>query len=288
MHYVDKSTVLTLRDGMGTYGAPALMSQSLEVDRETLSADVSTKQAKPVASTPLVELGCGPRNARLPQDRAAQSWPRFGLAVVLVVFAVATRPQLQFGHPLWNFAPMMAISLFAGAFFRKGWAFAVPITAIVLSDVAIEIAYRLGYSETWGFYAGAIYSYPAYVLLVGLGTLLRRPCERLSQRGVSGQLGFLGIALGGGAVGSVLFFLITNFGSWIELSLRYNIYELTPAGLMQCYAAGLAFYRQQMTWAGDLFYIAMLFGSYLAATALFPALSRMGSRPTMEHVQIRS
>ena len=205
----------------------------------------------------------------------SHSWLKFGLAVVLVVFAVATRPQLQFGAPLWNFSPLVAVALFAGAFFRKGWAFAIPFVAMLISDVVIEMAFRLGYTETWGFYAGMLYNYPAYALLVCLGMLLRKPYEKLSERGVTGSLSFFGLAIGTGLVGSVVFFLVTNFGAWIEFATRYNAYPLTFAGLMECYAAGLAFYRQQGTMfgMGDLIYTAVLFGSFLLAARFIPQFS---------------
>ncbi len=206
-------------------------------------------------------------------SRQQSGWQQFGLAVALVVLAIATRSQLQFGDPLWNFTPMVAIALFAGAFFRQGWAFVIPLSAILISDCVIEIAYRLGYTETWGFYIGSLYNYPAWILLVGLGVLLRRPYRWLSAKGKSGALGFLGLAVASGALGSVVFFLVSNFGAWIEFSLRFNSYELSFAGLMNCYAAGLAFYRQNGTLYGDLLYSAVLFGTYLIALQLISSWS---------------
>ncbi|MFT4973813.1 MAG: hypothetical protein ACI9JY_003024, partial [Saprospiraceae bacterium] len=51
-------------------------------------------------------------------------------------------------------------------------------------------------------------------------------------------------------------FLITNFGSWMSSGM----YPKTGSGLMACYAAGIPFFWN--TLAGDLFYVAVLFGVY--------------------------
>jgi len=59
-----------------------------------------------------------------------------------------------------------------------------------------------------------------------------------------------------------LFFLVTNFAVWYGSSF----YPQTGAGLMGCYAAGLAFYNSQSFFLngllGDLFFSGLLFGGY--------------------------
>jgi hypothetical protein len=57
-----------------------------------------------------------------------------------------------------------------------------------------------------------------------------------------------------GFLTATLFFLITNFGSWIN----NPIYPQNYMGLMASYAAGLPFF--QNTLLGDLSYLAILFG----------------------------
>ena len=51
-------------------------------------------------------------------------------------------------------------------------------------------------------------------------------------------------------------FLVSNFGSWMS----GITYPKTGAGLMACYTAGIPFFWN--TLAGDLFYVAALFGVY--------------------------
>jgi hypothetical protein len=62
----------------------------------------------------------------------------------------------------------------------------------------------------------------------------------------------------GTLLGSVLFFLITNFAVWVFTPL----YERTSAGLVQCFYMALPFFRN--TLAGDIFYVAGFVGLYEA------------------------
>jgi len=55
-------------------------------------------------------------------------------------------------------------------------------------------------------------------------------------------------------LGSAQFFLITNFQAWLELP---EFYARDPAGLVQCYIAGLPFAVR--TVLGDLLFTALLF-----------------------------
>ena len=59
--------------------------------------------------------------------------PRFWLLSTLIVLPAAMR---VFDHP-WNFVPIGALALFAGAYFRdRTWAFVVPLGAMLVSDLA--------------------------------------------------------------------------------------------------------------------------------------------------------
>jgi hypothetical protein len=67
-------------------------------------------------------------------------------------------------------------------------------------------------------------------------------------------------------LGSLQFFLITNFGVWAFLST----YPRTPAGLAACYLAGVPLFWS--TLAGDVIYTALLFGAFFFAERLAPRL----------------
>jgi uncharacterized protein DUF6580 len=154
---------------------------------------------------------------------------RFGLMAGLVFAAVATR---LLPHPP-NFTAMSAIALFSGAYFsRRIWGFAVPLAAMLVSDAV------LGFSSTLPVV------YATFAAIVGLGILMREKRTRV-----------LPVA-GAAAASSVLFYLTTNFAVWA----MSGMYPKTPAGLVACYVAAIPFFGP--TLAGDLFYTAVLFGSF--------------------------
>jgi hypothetical protein len=168
----------------------------------------------------------------------------------LVVVAALTR---LLPHPP-NFAPITAMAVFAAARLgNRRAAVAVPLLALLLSDLAREGLYRLGLAEQWGIYQGAwaVYGTTAVVALLG----------RLA-RGSRSPLALAGTTL----AGSCLFFLLTNFAVWAA----GTFYPHTAEGLAACYAAAVPFFRNAV--AGDLFFAAVLFGSWALAEARFPVL----------------
>ncbi|WP_461102140.1 DUF6580 family putative transport protein [Spirosoma koreense] len=155
--------------------------------------------------------------------------------------------------PHWyNFTPVAALALFGAAAFERKWlGLAVPLAAMLLSDTLI------------GFHGsmGAVYFSFALTWLLGLWALTGR-----SARPTAGRIALASIA------SSVLFFLITNFAVWYGSSY----YPQTPAGLMSCYAAGLAFYNGTSFFLngllGDLFFSGILFGGYYLLQQQFVVL----------------
>jgi hypothetical protein len=65
-------------------------------------------------------------------------------------------------------------------------------------------------------------------------------------------------------LGSIQFFLVTNFAVWWLL----NSYPKTATGLALCYLAGLPLFWN--TVAGDFLYVAVFFGAFALAEHLFP------------------
>jgi hypothetical protein len=82
------------------------------------------------------------------------------------------------------------------------------------------------------------------------------------------------LRLGGAALASsVLFFAVSNFGTWAFSGM----YPLSVAGLAACYVAAVPFF--QNTVAGDLFYVALLFGGFAIAEHLLPKLRAGAVQP---------
>ena len=61
--------------------------------------------------------------------------------------------------------------------------------------------------------------------------------------------------LGGTILGSILFFIITNFTVWSFGTMYVN----NISGLLQCYYMAIPFFRNSLV--GDIFYVGVLVGS---------------------------
>lgn len=147
-----------------------------------------------------------------------------------------------------NFTPVGAIALFAGTYItNKRLAFALPLAALLVSDLLLELV------SGAGFYRDMIFVYGSFALVVMIGFMLRGRVQRQT-------------ILVGSLVSSIVFFLITNFGSW----LMYEMYPKSLEGLMSSYIAGIPFFRG--TIMGDLFYNAILFGVFSIAKWRYPVL----------------
>jgi hypothetical protein len=165
------------------------------------------------------------------------------LSAILVAAAGRLVP-----HPP-NFTPVDAMALFSGAYLgRRLVAFAAPLGALFLSDLVL------------GFYHGMATVYSATALIVLIGWFAVKRVSPL-------RVGLAAIA------GSILFFLVTNFGVWAGS----GIYPHTSAGLAACYAAAIPFFKN--TLAGDLFYAVLLFGGFRIAELLVPQLRARAAQP---------
>lgn len=123
-----------------------------------------------------------------------------------------------------NFAPITALALVSGYYLRTKWSFAVPLVAMLLSDLVI------------GFYSAPVMAsvYGSYLL----AWLLARRAGDVS-----------GLALRTLA-SSFAFFFITNGAVWAFTTM----YTKTASGLLQSYLMGIPFFRA--TFASDLLFTA--------------------------------
>ncbi len=172
--------------------------------------------------------------------------------ILVLLSAIAAAAALRLvPHPP-NFTPVGAMALFSGAYLgRRGLiAFAAPLGALLLSDAFL------------GFYAGMVVNYLAVALIVVLGSMALRRVAPMR---------LLGTAL----AASLLFFAVSNFGTWATSGM----YPLTATGLAACYVAGIPFF--QNTLAGDLFYSALLFGGFALLVWVMPLLRARPSVATL-------
>lgn len=164
--------------------------------------------------------------------------PRAWMVASLILAAAASR---LLPHPA-NVTPIAAMALFGGARLPdRRLSFAVPLAAMFLSDLVI------------GFHIQQPVVYGLILLFVAIGRTLRAR---------TGALPVAAATLGA----SILFFAGTNLGVWLFQAL----YPRTAAGLLECFAAALPFFRN--TLLGDALYAAVLFGGLALAERRFPAL----------------
>lgn len=165
--------------------------------------------------------------------------------ILVILTAIAAAAMLRLvPHPP-NFTPIGAMALFSGAMLgRRGpIAFAAPLGALLLSDLALGL-----------FYPGMAFVYASVALVVVIGWA------------VASRRTF--VAVGAAALASsVAFFILTNFGMW----LFSGLYPLTAAGLAACFVAAIPFFQNSL--AGDLFYSALLFGGFALLERSVPRLS---------------
>lgn len=185
--------------------------------------------------------------------------PSLAFALVFAVAALAVR----FSPVPTNVALMGGLSLFAGCYLRGWKAWALPLGCMALSD----LIGHWGRISDMGFYhpATMISVYLGYACIVALGGGLRRAGNEQENDHPLWVVSASGL-------GSIAFFIISNFGSWLDPQMGY---ENSFAGLMQCYWMALPFFRG--TVMSDLFASALFFGSYQLLRGL-PVLDQTYTR----------
>ncbi|MFZ0419069.1 MAG: DUF6580 family putative transport protein [Candidatus Sulfotelmatobacter sp.] len=155
------------------------------------------------------------------------------LAYLFVIIAVAVR---FLPHP-FAFTPVGASLLFFGARGprRHLW---LPLALLAASDVILTMLFYR-YPFTWDHFV----TFAWYAGMLWLGTTLRQN---------AGAFRIMGSAL----AGSIVFFLVSNFAVWAAWG---DLYPMTFAGLLTCYAAGLPFFRRAVE--GDLLFTAAMFAT---------------------------
>ena len=171
------------------------------------------------------------------------------LLAAMIVLAALSR---LLPHPP-NFSPVEAMALFGGAYFaNRAWAIVVPLIAMVLSDIGLGLMFGGSYMS----YVASLSFWSVYVC-IALSTVLG-----FGLRGKVSGANVLGYSL----VGSVLFFVVTNFTTWFGSTM----YPQTGSGLIAAYVAGIPFFK--WTVLGTLFYSAVMFGGFALLRRQAPAL----------------
>ena len=153
------------------------------------------------------------------------------LIAVCVVLRIVPHPP--------NFAPVGAMAVFAGRTLKPAAAFGLVIVAMFLGDVVL--AWLRGYSVVS---LVTPFIFGGFLLQAWLG-------RRLRSR--------TGGAIGAALLGSLGFFLLSNFGVWVAGAL----YAHTAAGLGDCYVEAIPFFGA--TVLGDVVWTVVLNALYRPA-----------------------
>ncbi|HVS37848.1 MAG TPA: DUF6580 family putative transport protein [Gemmataceae bacterium] len=177
-------------------------------------------------------------------NQAGPTWPWvFAFAALAVLHRLLPRllhlgPEAQI---VWNFVPVGALGLFAGARWHSRFAVLTPLAVMLGSDLLMwPLLAAQGYSTfSWG--TPIIYaSFTVYALI---GRLMRPTSSVVWITAAP-------------FAGSVQFFLASNFLCWPG----NPIYPQNLSGLMQCYIAGVPFFPN--TLGADLLFSFLFFGLY--------------------------
>ncbi|MEI6850342.1 MAG: DUF6580 family putative transport protein [Candidatus Saccharibacteria bacterium] len=173
------------------------------------------------------------------------------LTICLVVLAVGWRIINNKYQVAPNLEIITAVSVIAAI--SVGWraALIVPVTSMVISDVLIGNSSIFMF--TWGAFA-----------IIGLGATFLRRFNKKPKSQILYSFGFA-------VVSSFTFFVITNFGVWLQ-----GWYPATITGLIDCFVMAVPFYRT------------MLIGNLILVPAALTAFQLVKNRAIVRKLVVNS
>jgi hypothetical protein len=178
-----------------------------------------------------------------------EKWNVWLPIILMLVFALSRLPGIM--PP--NFSAVYALLFCAGVYLPGRMAWWLPLGTLIVTDIGLNLHYRLSYeADPTGYDAPMLLldpyllaNYGAYVVLIWLG------------RRFNSQSSWLAL-LGGGLLGAILFYLLTNTAAWLHLAA----YPKSMAGWIKALTVGTEGWPQ--TW--------QFFRNTLLSGGLFTAL----------------
>lgn len=183
--------------------------------------------------------------------------------VWVIILSVSAIVMRLLPHPP-NVTPMTAICLFSGMVLGfKLISFIIPFIVLYLSDFLINNTIGKAFIQDGGeiiFWSDFMtWTYLSYILIIGLSAIVLK--KHNTSRVAIGAFG-----------SGILFFVLTNFGSW----LSFSFYPKTLAGLMLAYEGGIPFLRFSLL--GDVAFALVLYISYNYVTQQNTQLTSVKSK----------
>jgi hypothetical protein len=189
--------------------------------------------------------------------------------IFVLVFAASRIPGLM----PWNFSVAYAFAFCAGVYFPKRLAWWLPLGTMLVTDIGLNLYYQFHGVPVWDApdLKNLLFNYAAYAVLIFLG------------RRFKPQTSFIAL-LGGGILGAILFYLITNTASWFFNPFNNPEYTKNLAGWIIALTKGTGgfpstweFFRNTLL-SGALFTALFAGVAKLAAAAESPADKTAGAR----------
>lgn len=190
------------------------------------------------------------------------------MAVMLVVFALSRMPGLL----PQNFSAAYALAFCAGVYFAPRMAWWLPLSLMLVTDLGLNLYYQHQGIDVFNLslVRYLLPNYAAYAALIWLGQRFKPKDHFLSL-------------LGGGVLGAILFYLITNTAAWLFNPFNNPEYTKTFLGWLTALTKGTAGYPQ--TWeffrntllSGGLF--TSLFAGAMKLTASAESPEEKGETP---------
>ena len=188
-------------------------------------------------------------------------------AIFVATFALSRIPGLL---PL-NFSAAYALFFCAGVFFSGALAWSLPLGAMLATDIGLNVYYSAHGVSVWDLpdVENQGFNYAAFAMLFLLGRGFRR------------HRSFFKL-VGGGLLGAILFYLVTNTASWLFNPFQNPEYAKNLAGWIIALTKGtggypttLEFFRNTLL-SGGLF--TALFAAAQKLTAESPGEKTAGTR----------
>jgi hypothetical protein len=216
-----------------------------------------------------------PARSELSFPEVKEKWNKLLPVLFVAVFALSRIPGLM---PA-NFSVAYAFAFCAGVYFRGATAWWLPLGVMAATDIGLNFYYQHANpdSNVWSApnLANLAFNYAAYAVLILLGRRFK-PQSRFAA------------LLGGGLLGAILFYLITNTASWLFNPFNNPEYSKTLAGWIIALTKGTGGYPS--TWeffrstllSGGLFTALFVAAEKLTAPAESPADKTAGARDDEE------
>ena len=191
-------------------------------------------------------------------------------AIFVGVFALSRMPGLM----PQNFSVAYAFMFCAGVFFPRRLVWWLPLATLLVTDIGLNFYYQHAdpKNDVWSAenLANLSFNYLAYAALIFLG------------RRFKPQDSILKLA-GGGILGAILFYLITNTASWFFNPFHNPEYTRTFAGWLLALTKGIGGYPTTLEFFRNTLLSGGIFTAFFAAAAKFtpaesPADKTAGAR----------